>query len=98
MDPRSARFIENFLGQWLNLREIGATAPDRKLYPEFMPWLQEAMLMEARAYFSEMLRGNLGVTKLVRSDFAWINEPLARLYGIEGIRGLGFAAHHSFAR
>ena len=86
-DPRSARFVENFLGQWLNLREIGATAPDRKLYPEFMPWLQDAMLMEARAYFTELLRADLGATQLVQSDFAFINEPLARLYGIEGVRG-----------
>ena len=81
------RFVENFLGQWLNLREIAATAPDKKLYPEFMPWLQEAMLMEARAFFTELLRSDLGIANLVQSDFAFINEPLARLYGIEGVRG-----------
>lgn len=86
-DPRSASFVESFLGQWLALREIGATAPDRKLYPEYMPWLQEAMLMEARAYFSEMLNKDLGITQLVQSDFAFINEPLARLYGVGGVRG-----------
>ena len=86
-DPRSARFVEDFLGQWLALRDIGATAPDRKLYPEFMPWLQDAMLMEARAYFTELLQRDLGITRLVQSDFAFINEPLARLYGIEGVRG-----------
>ena len=86
-DKRSARFVENFLGQWLNLREIAATQPDRKLYPEFMPWLQEAMLMEARAFFTELLRSDLGIAHLVQSDFAFINEPLARLYGIEGVRG-----------
>ncbi len=86
-DPRSARFVENFLGQWLNLRDIAATAPDRKLYPEFMPWLQDAMLMEARAYFTELVKKDLGITNLVQSDFAFINEPLARLYKIDGIRG-----------
>lgn len=86
-DPRSARFVENFLGQWLNLREIAATQPDKKLYPEFMPWLQEAMLMEARAYFTELLKNDLGITRLVQSDFAFLNEPLARLYGIEDVRG-----------
>ena len=87
LDKRSARFVENFLGQWLNLREIAATQPDKKLYPEFMPWLQEAMLMEARAFFTELLRSDLGIAQLVKSDFAFINEPLARLYGIEGVRG-----------
>ena len=53
-DPKASRFVENFLGQWLQLRDIAATSPDRKLYPEFMPWLQDAMLMEAHAYFTEM--------------------------------------------
>ncbi|HEX4792433.1 MAG TPA: DUF1592 domain-containing protein [Humisphaera sp.] len=86
-DPKAARFVENFLGQWLNLRDIGATAPDRKLYPEFMPWLQEAMLMEAKAYLTELLTRDLGISNLVYSDFAYINEPLATLYGIDGVRG-----------
>jgi len=86
-DPKSARFVENFLGQWLSLREIGATQPDRKLYPEFMPWLQEAMLKESHAYFDELLTHDRGITHLVQSDFAMLNEPLARLYGIEGIKG-----------
>ena len=86
-DPRSERFVENFLGQWLNLREIGATQPDRKLYPEFMPWLQDAMLMEARSYFTELIHSDLDITHLVESDFTFLNEPLAELYGIDGVRG-----------
>ena len=86
-DPKAKRFTENFLGQWLALREVGATQPDKKLYPEFMPWLQEAMLMESHAYFTELLQRDLGITHLVRSDFAMLNEPLARLYGLEGVRG-----------
>lgn len=86
-DPRAERFVESFLGQWLDLREIAATQPDRKLYPEFMPWLQDAMLMEARAYFTELIQKNLDITHLVKSDFAFLNEPLAELYDIEGVRG-----------
>ena len=86
-DPKAARFVEDFLGQWLALRDIGATQPDRKIYPEFMPWIQEAMLKESHAYFQELIKGNLGITNLVKSDFATINEPLAQLYGIPGVRG-----------
>ena len=86
-DPRSARFTENFLGGWLDLRKIGDTQPDRVLYPEFMPWLQEAAVLESHAYFDELVRENLPVTHLVTSDFAMLNEPLARLYGIDGVRG-----------
>jgi len=86
-DKRTERFVENFTGQWLALRELNATQPDRKLYPEFMPWLSEAMILESRAFFAELLKNNLGVKHFVQSDFAMLNEPLARLYGIEGVRG-----------
>lgn len=86
-DKRAERFVENFTGQWLALRELNATQPDRKLYPEFMPWLGEAMAMESRAFFAELLKHDLGVKNVVQSDFAMLNEPLARLYGIEGVRG-----------
>jgi len=86
-DPKSKRFIEDFTGQWLGLREINSTQPDSKLYPEFMPWLQEAMLLETHAYFSELLKQDLSITHFVNSDFAMLNEPLARFYGIDGVRG-----------
>ena len=86
-DPKAARFIADFTGQWLRLREVEANAPDKQLYPEFMPWLQESMLLESRAYFAELLRGDLGIAHLVKSDFAMLNEPLARHYGIEGVSG-----------
>jgi len=90
-DPRSKRFVENFLGQWLSLREINATQPDKKLYPEFMPWLQEAMVMESHAFFAELVGADLPITNLVKSDFAMLNEPLARHYfgekGIAGVKG-----------
>lgn len=86
-DPKGQRFVENFLGQWLSLREINATQPDKKLYPEFTPLLQEAMLMESHAFFAELVNGDLPITNLVKSDFAMLNEPLARHYGIEGVKG-----------
>ena len=52
-DPKSARFIENFTDQWLKLRDIDATVPDKQLYPEFMPIVQDSMLMETRACFAD---------------------------------------------
>lgn len=86
-DPRSQRFVEDFLGQWLKLRAIAANDPDKKLYPEFSPYLQESMLAETRAYFRELLNHNLDATHLVRSDFAMINEKLATHYDLEGVSG-----------
>lgn len=86
-DKRAERFVDNFTGQWLALRELDATLPDRKLYPEYMPWLSEAMKMESRAFFTELLNNDLGIVNFVRSDFAMLNEPLARLYKIDNVRG-----------
>src|SRR5206468_7813624 len=80
-------FIEDFLGQWLKLRNIAATDPDRKLYPEFSPYLQDSMVAETRAYFRELIENDLDASYLVRSDFAMLNEKLAVHYGIPGVTG-----------
>src|SRR5690606_7864193 len=66
-DPRSERFVEDFIDQWLDLREIAATTPDAKLYPEFSPYLQESMVAETRAFFREMLKRDLSVLHVVQS-------------------------------
>src|SRR6185369_11345003 len=86
-DPKSQRFIEDFLGQWLKLRAIAANDPDKKLYPEFSPYLQDSMLAESRAYFRELIEKNLDASYLVKSDFAMLNEKLAQHYGIPGVSG-----------
>jgi len=86
-DKRAARFVEDFTGQWLRLREIDSTQPDKALYPEFTPLLQESMLMETRAFFTELLNADLGIAHVVKSDFAMLNEALAEAYGIEGVWG-----------
>jgi len=86
-DAKAQRFVEDFLGQWLDLRDINSTQPDTKLYPEFMPWVQEAMVLETQAFFRELLKDDLGVVHVVKSPFAMLNEPLARLYGVSGVSG-----------
>jgi hypothetical protein len=86
-DPKSDRFVEDFLDQWVGLREIDFTSPDVKLYPEFRPDLRDAMMAETRAFFREMLNGDLGVANLVDSDFLMINQRLAEHYGIPGVEG-----------
>lgn len=86
-DPKSQRFVEDFLGQWLKLRQIAATDPDKKLYPEHNPYLQDSMVAETRAYFRELIEKDLGAGYLVRSNFAMLNEKLATHYGIPGVQG-----------
>ena len=85
--PKSQRFIDDFLGQWLKLRQIAANDPDKKLYPEFSAYLQDSMVAETRAYFRELLEKNLDAGHLIRSNFAMLNEKLAVHYGIAGVTG-----------
>jgi Protein of unknown function (DUF1592)/Protein of unknown function (DUF1588)/Protein of unknown function (DUF1587)/Protein of unknown function (DUF1595)/Protein of unknown function (DUF1585)/Planctomycete cytochrome C len=86
-DARSQRFVEDFLGQWMKLRQIASTDPDRKLYPEFSAYLQDSMVAETHAYFRELIDKNLDASHLVRSNFAMLNEKLAVHYGIPGVSG-----------
>ncbi|HEV2393571.1 MAG TPA: DUF1592 domain-containing protein [Verrucomicrobiae bacterium] len=89
-DPRSFRFVEAFLDYWLDLRFIEGVAPDAELYPEYQldDLLVESMIGETQLFFSELVKRNLGVTNIVASDFAVLNERLARHYGINGIEGV----------
>lgn len=89
-DTKARAFVENFTGQWLDLRNIDATTPDARLYPEFDELLRLSMLGETRAFFSELLDKNLDVSNLIHSDFAMLNSRIAAHYGIEGVAGEEF--------
>ncbi|HEY1190435.1 MAG TPA: DUF1592 domain-containing protein, partial [Gemmata sp.] len=86
-DPKSKRFVEDFLAQWLKLKLISANDPDRKLYPEFNKYLEDSMLAETRAYFRTLLDENLTADYLVKSDFALLNGRLAAHYNVPGVGG-----------
>jgi len=86
-DPKAAALTENFLGQWLGLRNIDFTEPDRRLYPEFDDMLKAAMIQETHLFFNELLKHDLSLTNLVASDFTFLNERLAKHYGIPGVTG-----------
>lgn len=85
--PRSKRFVDDFLGQWLKLYRIASTDPDKKLYPEFNPYLQDSMVAETRAYFRELLEKDLNASHLMKSNFVMVNEKLATHYGIPNVIG-----------
>ncbi|MEI6537345.1 MAG: DUF1592 domain-containing protein, partial [Verrucomicrobiaceae bacterium] len=84
---KAERFINDFLDQWLKLRDIDSTDPDGELYPEFHAYLKDSMLAESRAFFRELLTKDLSVTNIVASNFAMMNERLADHYGFEGVTG-----------
>ena len=87
-DPKAKAFTENFTGQWLSLRAIDATLPDRTLYPEYDDILKVAMLKETVMFFEEVLKNDLSLTSFVASDFTFLNARLAKHYGIPGIEGM----------
>ena len=86
-DPKSEAFVENFAGQWLGLREVGANPPAADLYPRYDRHLELSIVAESKAFFREILQNDLSVMNFVRSDFVVINERLGRYYGIPGVRG-----------
>ncbi|MCA9051217.1 MAG: DUF1592 domain-containing protein, partial [Planctomycetaceae bacterium] len=89
-DPKSRAFTENFTGQWLSLRDINATTPDKTLYPEFEELLQWSSLRETHLFFEELLTENLSVRNFIDSDFAMLNGRLAEHYGIPDVSGVEF--------
>ena len=86
-DPKAKAFNQNFTGQWLSLRAIDATLPDRTLYPEYDDILKTAMIKETSLFFDEVVKRDLSITNFVASDFTFVNARLAKHYGIPGIDG-----------
>jgi hypothetical protein len=88
-DPRSRRFVDAFLDYWLDLRKAGVTNPDENLYPDYYldDHLAESCVDESRAFFAELLRGDLPARHVIASDFVFVNERLAALYGLPGVTG-----------
>jgi hypothetical protein len=86
-DLRAKRFTTSFSGQWLNLRDIDFTTPDKQLYPEYDDQLKLAMVAETEGFFDEVLGRNLSLLSFVDSDWTILNERLARHYGIDGVIG-----------
>jgi hypothetical protein len=91
-DARSRQFINAFLDYWLELRMIAGSAPDEELYPDYQldDHLAESMIDETQLYFAELLKNNLHITNIVSSDFAMLNERMAKHYNIPGVAGVAF--------
>jgi mono/diheme cytochrome c family protein len=88
--PKARAFTQNFLGQWLDLRQIDFTTPDKKLYPEFDELLKTSMVRETQLFFEEILKHDLPVQNFIQSDFSMLNQRLAEHYDIPGVMGQEF--------
>jgi hypothetical protein len=89
-DPKSEALATNFAGQWLNLRGLQADSPLPMLYPDFDDPLRQAMRREVELLFDNIIREDRPITELLTADYTFVNERLAKHYGIPGIYGSQF--------
>jgi hypothetical protein len=86
-DPKSRALAEEFAGQWLQTRGLKAVTPDPARFPDFDEDLRRAMFRETEVFFDHVVRADRGVLELLDADYTFVNERLARHYGISGVRG-----------
>ena len=90
VDPKSRALVDNFAGQWLQLRTLDIVSPDEKLFPGFDASLRSALRQETESLFEHVLRNDRPITEFLTADYTFVNEPLARHYGIVGVHGPDF--------
>ena len=89
-DRRSEAFVENFAGQWLFLRNLQAVVPVQNVFPDFDDALRQAFRRETELFFDSLVRDDRSVLDLLRADYTFLNERLARHYGIPNVKGSHF--------
>ncbi len=89
-DPKSQAFIENFAGQWLQLRNLEARSPSDFLFPNFDHALRLAFRTETELFFSSIVHDDRSALDLLSANYTFVNERLARHYGIPNVKGSRF--------
>jgi hypothetical protein len=89
-DRRSQAFVSNFAGQWLFLRNLQAVVPVQNVFPDFDDTLRQAFRRETELFFDSLVRDDRSVLDLLRADYTFLNERLARHYGIPNVKGSHF--------
>ncbi|MGE0608690.1 MAG: DUF1592 domain-containing protein [Pirellulales bacterium] len=86
-DPRSVEFVRNFALQWLQVQRLERLTPDAQLFPAFNERLRMAMLQETELFFASVMREDRSIFDLLDANYTFLNEPLARHYGIADTNG-----------
>jgi hypothetical protein len=89
-DPRSQALVENFAGQWLHVRNVAMHQPSPELLFHFDDNLRKAFEKETQLFFESIMRENRSVLDLLDANYTYLNERLARHYGIDGVEGERF--------
>ncbi len=86
-DPRADALVDNFASQWLNLSNLVEVQPDKELFPEFTPELRRDMVTETKLFARAVFREDRSLLDFLDADFTFVNERLAKHYGIPGVKG-----------
>jgi hypothetical protein len=89
-DSRSRALVSNFASQWLRLRNLDSITPDMRLFPDFDDNLRQAFRQETELFFESILREDRSVLDLLRANYTFVNERLAKHYGISNVYGSRF--------
>jgi hypothetical protein len=89
-DPRSRALVQNFAAQWLGLRNMRGVAPDPELFEAFDDNLRDAFVKETELFLESQLRDDRSIVDLLTADYTFVNERLARHYGMTGVHGSQF--------
>src|SRR4029453_8905289 len=89
-DPKSERFVTNFAGQWLYLRNLTNHQPNSMMFPDFDDQLRQAFRREAELFFDSIVHEDRNVLDLMTADYTFVNERLARHYDIPNVYGSQF--------
>jgi hypothetical protein len=86
-DPKAKALADNFAGQWLQLRKLSVVQPDTGRFPSFDESLRQAMKAEAESFFTHVVQQDRSILEFLDSDYTFLNERLAKHYGIPGVSG-----------
>ncbi|MEO6726298.1 MAG: DUF1592 domain-containing protein, partial [Blastocatellia bacterium] len=86
-DAKVGALVENFAGQWLEIRRLESVQPDRDRFPDFDEYLRASMLKETEVFFQNIILEDRSIQDLISGKYTFLNERLARHYGIKGITG-----------
>ncbi len=89
-DAKAFALVENFGGQWLELRKLESVKPDRERFPEFDEYLRMSMRRETELFFEHIVQKDASILDFVDGNYSFLNERLAKFYKINGISGTAF--------
>ncbi|RPI64309.1 MAG: DUF1592 domain-containing protein [Lysobacterales bacterium] len=89
-DRRATAFVENFAGQWLYLRNLDAVVPVQSVFPDFDDTLRQGLKRETELFFGSIVQEDRSALDLLRADYTFVNERVARLYGLPNVKGNHF--------